>query len=75
MSVTLAPVGHLLGACSVPLSHRGETLALPGDVGRAHDLLMPPPQPLPAADLLLVDYPGPTGLERAGAAAARNRRV
>ena len=55
VSVTLRPAGHLLGACSVALSHGDETLAFSGDVGRSHDLLMPPPQPLPAADVLLVE--------------------
>ncbi|MDO9284691.1 MAG: MBL fold metallo-hydrolase [Aquabacterium sp.] len=54
-SVTLTPVGHLLGACSVSLTHGGQTLAFSGDVGRSADWLMPPPQPLPAADVLLVE--------------------
>lgn len=54
-SVALTPVGHLLGACSVSLAHGGQTLAFSGDVGRSADWLMPPPQPLPAADVLLVE--------------------
>jgi metallo-beta-lactamase family protein len=54
-SVTLTPVGHLLGACSVSLTHGGQTLAFSGDVGRNADWLMPPPQPLAAADVLLVE--------------------
>ena len=55
VEVGLTPVGHLLGACSVRLSHAGERLVFSGDVGRSHDLLMPPPQPLPEADVLLVE--------------------
>jgi len=55
VAVQMTPVGHLLGACSVRLAHRNESLAFSGDVGRSHDLLMPPPQPLPAADVLLVE--------------------
>jgi len=55
VDVALTPVGHLLGASSVRLSHGGESLAFSGDVGRSHDLLMPAPQPLPAADVLLVE--------------------
>ncbi|MGC4077331.1 MAG: MBL fold metallo-hydrolase [Rubrivivax sp.] len=55
VAVTLTPVGHLLGACAVTLDCRGERLVFSGDVGRSVDLLMPPPQPLPEADVLLVE--------------------
>ncbi len=55
VGVTLTPVGHLLGACAVTLRHKGESLAFSGDVGRANDLLMPAPEPLPGADVLLVE--------------------
>ena len=51
----LTPVGHLLGACAVSLRHAGQTLAFSGDLGRDADLLMPPPQPLATADVLLVE--------------------
>jgi metallo-beta-lactamase family protein len=53
--IGLTPVGHLLGACAVTLTCRGERLVFSGDVGRGDDLLMPPPQPLPDADVLLVE--------------------
>lgn len=53
--VTLTPVGHLLGACSVHLQAAGESLLFSGDVGRDDDLLMPPPALPPAADTLLVE--------------------
>jgi len=56
--ITLAPAGHLLGACSVHLRHGtadGETLLYSGDLGRADDLLMPPPEPPRAARTLLVE--------------------
>ncbi len=49
------PVGHLLGACSIHLAGRGERLTYSGDVGRADDLLMPAPQPAPAAETVLVE--------------------
>jgi metallo-beta-lactamase family protein len=56
---TLTPVGHLLGACSVALQPRagaaGPRLVFSGDVGRQHDLLMPPPEAPPPADVLLVE--------------------
>ncbi len=53
--VTLSPVGHLLGACAVHVEAGGESLLFSGDVGRSDDLLMPPPAPAPAADVLLVE--------------------
>jgi metallo-beta-lactamase family protein len=55
VTLQLHPVGHLLGACAVRLSHGGEALVFSGDVGRSADLLMPPPAPLPAADVLIVE--------------------
>ncbi len=45
VQLKLAPVGHLLGACSVHLSQGDESIAFTGDVGRRNDLLMPPPGP------------------------------
>jgi metallo-beta-lactamase family protein len=53
--IGLTPVGHLLGACSVRLEHGGTRIVFSGDVGRQADLLMPPPQPPEAADVLLVE--------------------
>ena len=53
--IGLTPVGHLLGACAVTLTHRGERLVFSGDVGRADDLLMPAPQPVAEADVFLVE--------------------
>lgn len=56
IGVTLTPAGHLLGACSVTLAHGGgERLVFSGDLGRDDDLLMPPPQPVPRADVLIVE--------------------
>ena len=55
VQLQLSPVGHLLGACAVHLARGGESLAFSGDVGRQADLLMPPPQPLRAADVLLIE--------------------
>jgi metallo-beta-lactamase family protein len=53
--VTLTPVGHLLGACAVTLRMSGTRLVFSGDLGRRNDLLMPPPEPAPEADVLLVE--------------------
>jgi metallo-beta-lactamase family protein len=56
IGITLTPAGHLLGACSVTLAAvGGERLAFSGDLGRQHDLLMPPPQALLRADGLIVE--------------------
>jgi metallo-beta-lactamase family protein len=55
VTVRLSPAGHLLGACAVQLAHQSERLVYSGDVGRSTDLLMPPPEPLPAADVLIVE--------------------
>ena len=55
VGLRLTPVGHLLGACAVTLEHARETLVYSGDLGRTQDLLMPPPQKLTRADVLLVE--------------------
>ena len=55
VSVSLTPVGHLLGACAVTLRAGDETLVFSGDIGRSDDLLMPPPQTIAQADVLLVE--------------------
>ena len=54
-TVRLTPVGHLLGACAVNLDDSHLSLGFSGDLGRSADLLMPPPQPPRAADVLLVE--------------------
>jgi metallo-beta-lactamase family protein len=56
--LTLTPVGHLLGACAVTLQEPGRSgrrLVFSGDIGRQHDLLMPAPQAVERADVLLVE--------------------
>ena len=44
VNASFTPAGHLLGAGSVRLSHGRECLVFSGDLGRQHDLLMPPPE-------------------------------
>ena len=72
--VALTPVGHLLGACAVTLRAGHDTLVYSGDLGRGDDLLMPPPERVPHADVLLVEstygnrvHPRDDGFERLGA--------
>jgi metallo-beta-lactamase family protein len=54
-TVRLTPVGHLLGACAVSLTHGGQRLVYSGDLGRLEDLLMPPPEQPPPADVMIVE--------------------
>jgi metallo-beta-lactamase family protein len=74
VTAQMTPVGHLLGACSVHVSHGGRTLVFSGDVGRSRDLLMPPPQAVTHADVLIVEstygnrvHPSEDAQERLGA--------
>jgi metallo-beta-lactamase family protein len=53
--VGLTPVGHLLGANALSLRAAGRTLVFSGDLGRADDLLMPAPQTIAHADVLLIE--------------------
>ena len=55
LRVSLTPAGHLIGACSVTLRTRGESLTFSGDIGRRDDLLMPAPRPPLQADVLLIE--------------------
>ena len=57
------------GAVAEP-GRQGRRLVFSGDVGRQHDLLMPPPEPINRADLLLVEstYGNRTHLAEDGAA-------
>ena len=56
VGITLTPAGHLLGACSVTVAHGGgERLVFSGDLGRRDDLLMPPPEAVTRADVLIVE--------------------
>jgi metallo-beta-lactamase family protein len=53
--VSLTPAGHLLGASCVTLRSDDESLVFSGDLGRDDDILMPPPQTVLQADVLLVE--------------------
>ena len=53
--VSLTPVGHLLGACAVTLRSGDESLVFSGDLGRDDDALMPAPQTVSQADVLLIE--------------------
>lgn len=55
MRVTFRPAGHILGAASVRLQAGERSVLFSGDLGRDDDLLMRPPQPPVAADLVIVE--------------------
>ncbi len=55
LRVSLTPAGHLLGASAVTLAAADETLVFSGDLGRSDDLLMPAPELIAQADVLLVE--------------------
>jgi metallo-beta-lactamase family protein len=47
--------GHILGAASVTLTAEGTNIAFSGDVGRYGDPLLPDPEPVPAADFVVLE--------------------
>ncbi len=55
ISLQLSPVGHMLGAASVRITHAGRSIVFSGDVGRANDPILFPPAPLAPADYLVVE--------------------
>lgn len=55
MDFTFRRAGHILGAGFVHLGHRGVTLAFSGDLGRADDPMLSPPEALPRPDYLVVE--------------------
>lgn len=50
-----SPAGHIIGASCIHVRHQGRILVFTGDVGRQHDLLMNPPEPIKLADYLVVE--------------------
>ncbi|MBP6013434.1 MAG: MBL fold metallo-hydrolase [Alphaproteobacteria bacterium] len=55
LRASLAHAGHILGASTVRLSDGRMTLAFSGDLGRYHDSIMRPPEPMARADFLVVE--------------------
>ncbi|MGR0318518.1 MBL fold metallo-hydrolase RNA specificity domain-containing protein [Agromyces sp. ZXT2-3] len=51
----LVHAGHILGAAQARLDVGGATVHVTGDLGRADDPLMRPPEPLEATDVLVVE--------------------
>jgi metallo-beta-lactamase family protein len=53
--VRFRQAGHILGAASVHLRSEAGSILFSGDLGRSDDLLMKPPTPPEAADLVLIE--------------------
>ncbi len=54
-SAAFHPAGHILGAASLHLRCDGSSALFSGDLGRQHDLIMQPPAPPEAADVVLIE--------------------
>lgn len=54
-AVRFSRAGHIVGSSCVRLETRTATVSFSGDVGRPIDPIMRPPEPLPAADYLVVE--------------------
>jgi metallo-beta-lactamase family protein len=55
LEIQLSSAGHILGAASVGVSHRGRSLLFSGDLGRDDDLLMRPPAGPGSPDWIVVE--------------------
>lgn len=47
--------GHILGAATVTVSRGGATVLFSGDLGREGDPVLPPPEPCPGADWIVIE--------------------
>lgn len=55
VSALLRPAGHILGSATVELQVDGTRLVFSGDLGRYGRAILPDPQPVPVADVLLLE--------------------
>lgn len=57
LEIKLTPAGHILGSSCVHVTHKenGKTIVFSGDIGRQHDLIMRPPEPLERAHVLVCE--------------------
>jgi metallo-beta-lactamase family protein len=55
VQATFLHAGHILGAAQIRLDVGGKTVHFTGDLGRADDPLMKPPQPFDGADVLVTE--------------------
>lgn len=55
MTATFSRAGHIVGSASIALAVGDTRITFSGDVGRPHDPLMRPPEPLPPTDYLILE--------------------
>ncbi|HTJ65204.1 MAG TPA: MBL fold metallo-hydrolase [Alphaproteobacteria bacterium] len=55
LTLSFQKAGHILGAASVRLHFEDKTVLFSGDLGRPNDPIMPPAEPIGAADYLVVE--------------------
>ncbi len=55
LTLRLLPAGHILGAACVSIDTPRTSVLFSGDLGRPHDLVMPPPSLIERADYLVVE--------------------
>ena len=55
LQITFQPAGHILGAASVLIEHRGRSILFSGDLGRDDDLVMRPPAKPLRPDWIVVE--------------------
>jgi metallo-beta-lactamase family protein len=55
VTTTFRRAGHILGSSTVALGVDGARITFSGDVGRPHDPLMRPPEPLTETDYLVIE--------------------
>jgi metallo-beta-lactamase family protein len=55
LSARFVPAGHILGAASIELRDARGAVLFSGDLGRADDLLMPPPRPPGEVDWIVME--------------------
>jgi metallo-beta-lactamase family protein len=51
----MSSAGHILGAACVTVWNQGARVVFSGDLGRPHDPVIRPPEPVPSADYLVVE--------------------
>lgn len=55
LTLRLLPAGHILGAACVAIDTPRTSVLFSGDLGRQHDLVMPPPSLVERADYLVIE--------------------
>tara|TARA_R110000868_G_scaffold155691_8_gene382258 strand:+ start:6067 stop:7398 length:1332 start_codon:yes stop_codon:yes gene_type:complete len=55
LSITLESAGHILGASSVKIEDKGQSIVFSGDLGRYNDTIMPEPKSFSCADAVVME--------------------